>query len=78
MHRQVPASDRYVTSFGLPLCMSLIASYIRKTIPQSSLYLGEVDLFRNVLPVPLNVLQDLSEGQGIEIHSAFAPELCRT
>jgi DNA repair protein RadA/Sms len=56
---RLPASGRYITSFGLPLCMSLIASYIRKPIAETSMYIGEVDLFRNVLPVPVNMLQDL-------------------
>ena len=46
---RLPGSGQYSTHFGLPLCMALIASYSRKTIPDRNIYLGEVDLFRKVL-----------------------------
>ena len=58
---RLPGSGRYSAHFGLPLCMALIASYARKPIPESYLYLGEVDLFRKVLAVPIEVLQALTD-----------------
>ncbi|MCE9554591.1 MAG: DNA repair protein RadA [Planctomycetes bacterium] len=56
---RLPRNGQYLTYFGLPLCMALIASYTRKPLPESNMYLGEIDLFRNVLDVPPVVLQNL-------------------
>jgi DNA repair protein RadA/Sms len=53
---RLPGSGRYSTHFGLPLCMALIASYSRKTIPARNVYLGEVDLFRKILAAPSDLL----------------------
>lgn len=56
---RLPRGGQYLTYFGLPLCMALIASYARRPLPAENLYLGEIDLFRNVLDVPLDVMQGL-------------------
>ncbi|MEX2673458.1 MAG: AAA family ATPase [Phycisphaeraceae bacterium] len=56
---RMPRSGQYLTYFSLPLCMAMISSYARLPIPQNHLYLGEIDLFRKVLDVPLDVLTDL-------------------
>lgn len=54
---RLPRGGQYLTHFGLPLCMALIASYARKPLPAESLYLGKIDLFRKVLDVPSDVVQ---------------------
>jgi DNA repair protein RadA/Sms len=58
---RLPGSGQYSTHFGLPLCMALIASYSRKTIPDRNIYLGEVDLFRKILAAPSEVLRSLRD-----------------
>ena len=59
VHCRLPGSGQYQPLLGLPLCMSLIGSYLRQAVPEGHLYLGEIDLFRAVRPVPLGLLQDL-------------------
>lgn len=59
---RLPGGRRYNGLLGLPLCMSLIASYIQKDIPAYHLYLGEIDLLRHVREVPDQILLDLWEG----------------
>jgi len=56
---RLPRGGQYLTYFGLPMCMSLIASYCRRPLPSTNLYLGEIDLFRNVLDVSPDVLSGL-------------------
>lgn len=56
---RLPGCGRYSTYYGLPLCMALIGSYARREIPESYIYMGEVDLFKKILPVPFDVIQDL-------------------
>jgi DNA repair protein RadA/Sms len=58
---RLPGERRYRSILGLPLCMSLIASYVQKDIPAYHLYVGEIDLNRNVREVPDQVLLDLWE-----------------
>jgi hypothetical protein len=50
---------QFLCHFGLPLAIALVASYIRKPLPTDALYLGEVDLFRKVLDLPIELLQAL-------------------
>jgi len=56
---RLPGNGVYQGHFGLPLCMALVASHARKAIPEGHIFMGEVDLFRKVLPLPANLLQDL-------------------
>lgn len=56
---RLPRSGQYVSHLGLPLCMALVASYCHKALPADHLYLGEIDLFRNVLEVPPPLLESL-------------------
>jgi len=59
IHCRLPGSGVYQPTFGLPLCMALIGSYLQHAVPPENLYLGEIDLFRAVRPVPPNLLMDL-------------------
>jgi DNA repair protein RadA/Sms len=56
---RLPNRMQYLCHFSLPLAIALIGSFIRKPIPADCLYLGEIDLFRNVLDLPLDLLQNL-------------------
>ena len=33
------------------MCMALVGSYIRASVPEGHLYIGEIDLFRHVRPL---------------------------
>jgi len=59
VHCRLPGSGQYQALFGLPLCMALIGSFVRQSIPGHHLYIGEIDLFRAVRPVPQDVLRAL-------------------
>ncbi len=52
IHCRLPGERRYRSLLGLPLTMALIASYIQKEIPAHHLYVGEIDLLRQVREVP--------------------------
>jgi hypothetical protein len=56
---RLPGRMSYLCHFGLPLAMALIASYLRRSLPTDVLFLGEVDLFRRVLDLPIDLLQSL-------------------
>jgi DNA repair protein RadA/Sms len=56
---RVPGSGRYQVHFGLPLCIALIGSFARRPIPDRAVFLGEVDLFRRILPLPSEMLAGL-------------------
>jgi DNA repair protein RadA/Sms len=79
---RLPGSGQYSTYFGLPLCMSLIASYSRKAIPEQNMYLGEVDLFRKVLAVPAEVLRNrrdvIDHGEITTPITLFVPPMATT
>ncbi|MFA9478033.1 ATPase domain-containing protein [Phycisphaerales bacterium AB-hyl4] len=64
---RLPRSGQYIAHFGLPLCIALVASFTRKPVPADHLYLGEIDLFRQVREVAPPVLDalvtSLAEGQ---------------
>jgi DNA repair protein RadA/Sms len=59
LHCRRPGSGPYQPSFGLPLCMALIASFIRENVPENHLYLGEIDLFRHVRRLPPDLITGL-------------------
>jgi DNA repair protein RadA/Sms len=56
---RLPGSGQYQTHFGLPLCTALIGSFARRPVPEHHVYLGEVDLFRRILPLPSDLLRNL-------------------
>jgi predicted ATP-dependent serine protease len=58
---RLPGERRYRNLLGLPLCMALIASYIQKDIPAYHVYIGEIDLLRQVREVPDEIVIDLWE-----------------
>lgn len=58
---RLPGERRYRGLLGLPVCMALIASYIQKDIPKYHLYVGEIDLLRQVREVPDQIIADLWE-----------------
>ena len=58
---RLPGERRYRGLLGLPLCMALIASYIQKDIPAYHVYIGEIDLLRQVREVPDEIVVDLWE-----------------
>lgn len=64
---RLPGEKRYRGLLGLPLCMALIASYIQKDIPAYHLYIGEIDLLRQVREVPDEILADLWEDINAEV-----------
>ncbi|HEY1686056.1 MAG TPA: ATPase domain-containing protein [Tepidisphaeraceae bacterium] len=59
VHCRLPGRRQYDRSVGLALAMALLGSYQQKPIPASYLFLGEVDLARNVRPVSNSLMNDL-------------------
>ena len=59
LHCRLPGNGQYRSMFGLPLCMALIGSYLQLSVPQSHLYIGEIDLYRHVRAVDPVLLQSL-------------------
>jgi len=58
---RLPGSGMYQRHFGLPLAMALVGSYLQRSIPETSLYLGEIDLLREVRRIPDTVIEGLAE-----------------
>lgn len=56
---RLPGSGQYNPILGLPLCIALIASYLQKPVPQQNIYIGEIDLFRNLRSVAPAISQSL-------------------
>jgi len=61
IHCRLPEERLYRSILGLPLAMALIASYIQRTIPKHHIYLGEIDLLRQVRELPEQLIMDLAE-----------------
>ena len=61
IHCRLPGGRMFRPCLGLPLAMALIASYMQRDIPSTYVYLGEIDLLRNVRALPEQMLQDLTE-----------------
>jgi len=60
IHCRLPGSGRrYSDSAQLALAMSLLSSYLRRSIPADCLFLGEVDLGRGVRPIDERLGHDL-------------------
>lgn len=70
---RLPGERRYRGLLGLPLCMALIASYIQKDIPAYHVYVGEIDLLRQVREVPDEIIVDLWE----DVHAGMIPKPVR-
>jgi DNA repair protein RadA/Sms len=58
---RLPGERRYSGVLGLPLCLSLVASFLQKPIPPNQLHFGEIDLCRSVRDVPEGLLAELVE-----------------
>jgi len=56
---RLPGERRYGGILGLPLCLSLVASFLQKPIPDNQIHVGEVDLTRTIRDLPLLLLDDL-------------------
>jgi DNA repair protein RadA/Sms len=61
IHCRLPGERRYRGLLGLPLSVALIASYLQKDVPAHHIYLGEIDLLRQVREVPEQLVNDLWE-----------------
>ena len=48
----LPGGRPYRVSLDLPLVVSILSSYFQRPTPLGSLFLGEVDLFQNIRPLP--------------------------
>jgi len=48
----LPGGRPYHVTLDLPLAMSMLSSYFQRQIKPGSLFVGELDLFQNVRPVP--------------------------
>lgn len=59
IHCRLPGNGRYQSMFGLPLCMALIGSYLQKPVPERNMYIGEIDLFRQVRSIAPAISQAL-------------------
>ncbi len=75
---RLPGGRKYKRLLDLPLSMALIASYLQREIPKQYLYIGELDLLRQVRRVPDDVIQELWDAiEAGEIRSPitiFCPE----
>jgi len=56
---RIPGERRFRRVLGLPLAMALISSYIQRDIPNHHLYIGELDLLRQVREVSPDLLTEL-------------------
>ena len=56
---RLPGSGQYNPILGLPLCMALVGSYLQKAVPGRNIYIGEIDLFRNVRAIAPAISQAL-------------------
>ena len=56
---RLPGSGQYNPILGLPLCIALIGSYLQKAVPGQNIYIGEIDLFRNVRAIAPAISQSL-------------------
>jgi len=59
VHCRLPGERQYRSLLGLPLAIALIASYLQKDIPAHHVYIGEIDLLRQVREVPDQLVLDL-------------------
>lgn len=55
----IPGGRPYFQTLDLPLAMSMLSSYFQRAIPIGTLFIGEVDLFQQVRPVPQGMCDQL-------------------
>lgn len=55
-----PGDATYRATMGLPLAVALIASCLRRPVPPSHMFLGEIDLTRSLRPLPGGLVEALS------------------
>jgi DNA repair protein RadA/Sms len=65
----IPGSRPFSRVLDFPLAMSILSSYLQRAIPSRALFVGELDLFRNIRPIDhadrVQALADmLSDGPG--------------
>lgn len=48
----LPGGRPYKETLDLPLTVSMLSSYFQREIPSGSLFIGELDLFANIRPLP--------------------------
>ena len=56
---RLPGSAQYNPILGLPLCIAMIGSYLQRSVPENNIYIGEIDLFRNVRAIAPAISQSL-------------------
>lgn len=56
---RLPGQKRYSDIVGLPLCLSLISSYLRQPVPRHQVQIGEIDLRRNLRELDDLLVNDL-------------------
>lgn len=80
---RLPGTGQYYPILGLPLCIALIGSYLQKPVPQQNIYIGEIDLFRNVRSIAPAISQamkaaldagDIAAPVTLFVHPASAAE----
>ncbi len=60
-----PSTRAYRGSVGLAMAMALLGSYLQKPVPANYLYIGEVDLGRNVCPLDDQFVNQLVNDIGV-------------
>lgn len=66
IHCRLPGDRLYRSILGLPLSMALISSYLQMEIPFHHIYIGEIDLLRQVRDVPSHIIDDLHDALSSE------------
>lgn len=57
----VPDGHGYSTAIDLPLAMAVLSAYLQQPIPQNALFIGGLDLRRNVRPPTASLIKSLSQ-----------------
>jgi len=75
-------ADKYIPSFGLAACVSVIASYFKRPIPPTSIFLGEIDLQKRIRGGTGRLIENLrrsidAEEVGTDL-TLFAPSTLAT
>ena len=61
IHCRLPGGMVYQPNLGLALAMCLIGSYIQRPVPRDALYLGEIDLLRQVRGIGQDTIVELMD-----------------
>lgn len=57
----IPGGRPYSQTLDLPLIVTMLSSYFQAPIPAGSLFVGEVDLFGELRPVPVEMCQAVAD-----------------